>query len=77
MVTTKLSRVNDMNYNYYIDRDRIFEVENNGRKIPADLFGDSIRFLVENKKELALHPHSQRKKRKLEWIKENHPEWFI
>ena len=66
-----------MNYEYYIDRDRIFEVEKDGRKIPTDLFGDSIRFLVENQKELALHPHSQRKKRKLEWLKKEHSEEFI
>ena len=39
-----------MNYEYYIDRDRIFEVEKDGRKIPTDLYGDSIRFLIENQK---------------------------
>lgn len=66
-----------MNYSYYIDRDRIFEVENDGKKIPMDLFGDSIRFLVENQKELALHPHSQQKNRKLEWLKKEHPELML
>ncbi len=74
MVTRKSSRVNDMNYSYYIDRGRIFEVENNGKKIPADLWGDSIRFLIENQKEISLHPTSQRK---LEWLKKEHPELMI
>lgn len=74
MVRKSTSRINDMNYSYYIDRGRIFEVENNGKKIPMDLFGDSIRFLVENQKEIALHPTSQRK---LEWLKKEYPEWLI
>jgi len=63
-----------MNYNYYIDRGRIFEIENNGKKFPVDLFGESIRFLIENQKEIALHPMSQRK---LEWLKKEHPELMI
>jgi hypothetical protein len=67
-----------MSYSYYIDRGRIFEVENDGRKIPTDLFGDSIRFLIEN--------HIDQKnsdilistrQRKLEWLKENHPELLL
>ena len=64
-----------MKYEYYIDRDRIFEVENNGRKIPTDLYGDSISFLIENQKDpQSLHLVS---KRKLEWLKKNHPELLI
>lgn len=71
----KLSRVNDMNYNYYIDRGRIFEVENDGKKIPMDLFGDSIRFLIESQNDPnGLNPASQRK---LDWLKKEYSEWFI
>lgn len=66
-----------MNYKYYIDNDRIFEVEDDGRKFTTDLFGDSISFLVKNQKELALHPNSQRKKRKSYWLQENRPEYFL
>ena len=67
-----------MSYSYYIDRGRIFEVENDGRKIPTDLFGDSIQFLIEN--------HIDQKnsdilistrQRKLEWLKKNHPELIL
>jgi hypothetical protein len=64
-----------MNYSYYIDRGRIFEVKNDGKKIPTDLFGDSIRFLIENQKNHnILLPTSQRK---LEWLKKEHPELMI
>lgn len=66
-----------MNYKYYIDNDRIFEVEDDGRKFTTDLLGESISFLVKNQKELALHPNSQRKKRKLYWLQKNCPEYFL
>ena len=75
MVKNKSSRVNALSYSYYIDRGKIFEVENDGKKIPMDLFGDSIRFLVENQKnyDIFLSTHQ----RKLEWLKQNHPELML
>jgi hypothetical protein len=70
-----------MKYEYYIDRDRIFEVENDGRKIPTDLYGDSIRFLIENQKNydilLSTHQILSTRLRKLEWLKKEHPELLI
>lgn len=75
MVTRKLSGVNDMNYSYYIDRGKIFEVKKDEEKIPADMWGDSIKFLIENQKDYdVLIPISQRK---LDWLKKEHPEWLI
>jgi hypothetical protein len=70
-----------MKYEYYIDRGRIFEVENDGRKIPTDLYGDSIQFLIENQKNydilLSTHQILSIRLRKLEWLKQNHPELLI
>ena len=71
----KTFRVNDMKYEYYIDRDRIFEVENDGRKIPTDLYGDSISFLIENQKNYDILLSTRL--RKLEWLKKEHPELLI
>ena len=75
MVIRKLSGVINMSYSYYIDRGRIFEVENDGRKIPTDLYGDSIIFLIENQKNSDILLSTRQ--RKLEWLKENHPELLI
>lgn len=75
MVKRKSSRVINMSYSYYIDRGRIFEVENDGRKIPTDLYGDSIQFLIENQKNSDILLSTRQ--RKLEWLKENHPELLI
>ena len=64
-----------MSYSYYIDRGRIFEVENDGRKIPTDLYGDSISFLIENQKNYDILLSTRL--RKLEWLKQNHPELLL
>ena len=64
-----------MSYSYYIDRSRIFEVENDGRKIPTDLYGDSISFLIENQKNYDILLSTRQ--RKLEWLKTIHPELFL
>ena len=74
----KTSDQNVMNYEYYIDRDRIFEVEKDGRKIPTDLYGDSIIFLIEN--QLTVKNSDillSTRQRKLEWLKQNHPELLL
>ena len=63
-----------MNYEYFIYKGRVYETEKNNKKIPLDRSGESIKYLVENQKESALHPVSQRK---LEWLKKEHPEWLI
>ena len=78
MVKRKSSGVITMSYSYYIDRDRIFEVENDGRKIPTDLYGDSIQFLIENHISLKNSDTLlSTRQRKLEWLKQNHPEYLI
>ena len=78
MVTNELSRVDAMSYSYYIDRGRIFEVENDGRKIPTDLYGDSISFLIENHISLKNSDTLlSTRQRKLEWLKQNHPELLL
>jgi hypothetical protein len=70
-----------MSYSYYIDRGRIFEVENDGRKIPTDLYGDSISFLIENQKNhdilLSTRYILSIRLRKIEWLKTNHPELML
>ena len=78
MVKKRTSRVDAMNYSYYVDRGRIFEVENDGRKIPTDLYGDSIIFLIEN--QLTVKNSDillSTRQRKLEWLKQNHPELLL
>ena len=70
-----------MSYSYYIDRGRIFEVENDGRKIPTDLYGDSISFLIENQKNydilLSTRHILSTRLRKIEWLKKEYPELML
>lgn len=62
-----------MNYNYIIKDEKIYEYK--GKEITYDGYGHSISFLIKNiNKSLALTAQG---KRKLKWLKENHPEFFI
>ena len=71
----KSPRVNDMNYEYYINKGIVYETEKNNKKIPLDILGQSIEFLVEIQKvpNILLPIYH----RKLEWLKKEHPEWLI
>jgi hypothetical protein len=62
-----------MNYNYIIKDEKIYEFE--GQQISYDGFGHTIKFLVENVEKNA--GFSDLGKRKLKWLKKNHPEFFI
>ena len=63
----------NMNYNYVIKDEKIYEYE--GKEISYDSFGHTIKFLIENiEKSEGFSPQGRRK---IKWLKDNHPEFFI
>ena len=62
-----------MNYNYAIKNQKIYEFE--GKEITYDYFCNYIKFLVENTKSSNIFSGTFR--RKIDWLKENHPELFL
>jgi hypothetical protein len=65
-----------MNYKYVIKNQKIYEFE--GQEITYDCYGHSIQFLIliENV-EKTLRVFTPQAKRKIKWLKENHPELLI
>ena len=63
-----------MIYNYIIADNKIFELEG-PRKIRSDKPGTHIDVILKNKNRAESFPDTF--KRKLKWLKENHPELLI
>jgi hypothetical protein len=74
MVRRKSSGVNDMIYNYIIVNNKVIELEG-PKKIRFDRPGTSISVIIHYKHKAQSFPDSF--KRKLQWLKENHPELLL
>ena len=63
-----------MIYNYIISDNKVFELEGHG-KIRFDKPGTNIDVIIQNKNRPESFPDMFR--RKLKWLKENHPELLL